>query len=254
MTRLAVIILIAAVASAAAAEPNTAIPAFEPGKEVRVDIGKPAGEILVYVPSDYNDDCNRPAIFYYHGKGGALSTKWLQTATEGKGFVIVSVEFAPTTSEQMNPGQYRLYLQHEIKNLAFVRHYLQSWLKIDPKMTVLAGGSRGGWLAADILNFRPLLAAGAVITGAGYQEWLMKDAPSLAGKYVYIGAGETDVNLGAAKKAARYFMNCNADVTFELYAGLGHNWKPDSPKLQNWLSDLRKKLDSSAAKKPVSES
>ena len=238
-----------AAASAALAEPNIATPAFEPGKEVRLNIGKEVGEILVYVPSDYNSDCNWPAIFYYHGKGGSLSTKWLQTATGGKGFIIVSIEFAPTTSEKMNPIQYRAYVEREIKNLAFTRHFLQGRLKIDPKMTVLAGISRGGWLVADIFGFRPQLAAATVITCAGNHNWLPEEAMSLAGKYVYIGAGETDENLKPAKKAAAYFENRRADVTFEMYAGLGHNINPNSPKMQKWFSDLRSGLSRIAIKK-----
>jgi predicted peptidase len=254
MTKLAVLILIAAVASAASAESNTVSPAFEPGKEVPLKFNKEGIECIVYVPVDYNDNCIWPVLFFYHGKGAPLSAKQIKIATQGKNFVIVCMEFAPTTSETMNPGQYRLYLQREIKNLAFVRRWLADRLKIDPKMTVLSGSSRGGWLVADIFNFRPQLAAATVIICAGYQEWLIKEDRSFAGKYVYIGAGETDQNLGAAKKAIKYFANREAEVTYEVYAGLGHKMKPDSEKLQNWFSDLRKKLDSSAAKKSVSES
>ena len=237
MTRLAAIILICAIAAAAMAQT-----ALGPGKEVRLDAGKTTGEILVYVPSDYNDDCNWPVIFYYHGQGGRLSTQWLQTATGGKGFVIVSLEFVSTTSGNWNPIKYRVYIEQEIKNLAYVRHYLQGQLKIDPKMTVLAGLSRGGWLVANIFLIRPQLAAAAVITCAGYSDWLPENGSSLAGKYVYIGAGETDQNLKPAKKAKIYFENRRADVMFEIYGGLGHEIDPNAPKMKKWFSDLQIKL------------
>ena len=250
--KLPVIILIAAFASAVWAEPNSAIPVFEPGKEAPLKFDKEAIECIVYVPTDYNDNYNWPVLFFYHGKGAKLSAERIKIATQGKNFVIVCMEFAPTTAETMNPGQYRLYLQREIKNLAFVRHWLQDKLKIDPKMTVLSGSSRGGWLAADIFNFRPQLAAATVIICAGYQEWLIKEDRSFAGKYVYIGAGETDQNLGAAKKAIKYFANREAEVTFEVYAGWGHRMKPDSEKLQKWFSDLRSKLNRPAAKMQLS--
>jgi predicted esterase len=253
MIRLTVLILIAAAAALARGEPDTIYPEFEPGKEVRLNVGKAVGEILIFVPSDYNDDCNWPVIFYYHGKGGTLSTQWLQVATGGKGFVIVSMEFAPTTAEQMNPAQYHAYLEREIKNIAFVRHWLQGRLKIDPKMTILAGVSRGGWLAADIFSIRPRLGAAAVIMCAGYHNWLSENTSSLADKYVYIGAGETDQNRSAARKAAAYFENRKADVTFEVYTGLGHEINPNSPKLQNWLSDLRGKLNHSATETQPSD-
>jgi len=249
-SKLPFVLLILAIASAALAEPNAAAPAFEPGKEVRLNIGKTVGEILVYVPSDYNDDCNWPAIFYYHGKGGSLSTGWLQIATGGKGFVIVSMEFAPTTSERMNPTQYRAYVEREIKNLAFTRHFLQGRLKIDPKMTVLAGVSRGGWLVADIFSIRPQLAAAAVITCAGFHNWLPQEALPLTKKYVYIGAGQTDQNLEPAKKAKRYFENRGADVTFEIYLGLGHSINPNAPKMQKWFLDLRSILTQPKTNRP----
>jgi len=251
--RLLLILWIATIATIGKAEPNTTIPAFEPGKEVRLNIGKTVGEILVYVPADYNDDCNWPAVFYYHGKGGVLSTQWLQIATGGKGFVIVSMEFAPTTAEKMEPAQYQAYLEREIKNIAFTRHYLQGRLKIDPKMTILAGVSRGGWLVADIFSIRPRLGAAAAILCAGHHYWLSEDASSLAGKYAYIGAGETDQNLATAKKAVRYFVNRNADVTFEVYGGLGHEINPNSPKLQNWFSGLWSKLNRSTTEMKSSD-
>ena len=253
MTRLAVIILIAAAASAASAGPKTVTPAFEAGKEVRVNIGKPAGEILIFVPSDYNDDCNWPVIFYYHGQGGELSTQWLQTATEGKGFIVVSMEFAPTTEEQMKPGQYEAYLERETKNLGAVRHWLQGQLKVDAKKTILAGVSRGGWIVADIFHTRPRLGAAAVIMCAGYHNWLPEDSLSLADKYVYVGTGEKDLNLTPAKRTARYFVNRKAEVTFEVYGGLGHEINPNAPKLLKWFSDLRSNLNRPAAEMKPSE-
>lgn len=242
MTKSVVTILITALASIVLAEPNMAKTDFVPGKEVHLKFDKQAVECIVYVPTDYNDNCSWPVLFFYHGIGAPLSAKRIKIATQGVNFVVVCMEFAPTTSEKLNPNQYRLYLQLEVKNLAFVRHWLSDNLRIDPRKTVLSGFSRGGWLAADIFIFRPQLAAGTVIIGAGYHDWLSDGDLSFAGKYVYIGAGETDQNLSAAKKAGRYFENRNADVTFEVYTGLGHKMKPDSEKLQNWLSDLRGKL------------
>lgn len=241
--RLLLILWITTIATLCRAEPNVPNPVFEVGKEVRLDVGKSAGEILVYLPSDYNTDCNWPAIYYYHGKGGQLSTQWLQIATEGKGFIIVSLEFAESPSELLNQAQYMAYINKEIKNFAYVRHYLQGQLKIDPKMTVFAGISRGGWLVADIFSVRPQLAAAAVITAAGRHNWLAENSSPLTDKYVYIGAGETDQNLEAAKKAARYFVNRNAEVMLEIYPGLGHQIDPNAPKLKKWFSYLQSSLN-----------
>jgi len=108
----------------------------------------------------------------------------------------------------------------------------------------LAGISRGGWLVADLFTVRPQLAAAVVITAAGYHNWLANNTPvSLTGKYVYIGAGETDQNRWAAESAARFFNSRNVDVMLELYPGLGHQIDPNAPKLKRWLSELPGKLN-----------
>ena len=59
---------------------------------------------------------------------------------------------------------------------------------------------------------------------------------ALRGKPIYIGAGEKDVNLASAKKAAAYYERVGAEVTFEEYKGAEHVFDPTKPKkLYNWL-------------------
>jgi predicted esterase len=227
------------------AEPNSASLKFEPGKEVRLNAGKNAGEILVFVPSDYNDQQTWPVIFFYHGMGGQLSTKWLQAVTESKGFVIVSVEYTAVDDDKMRPAEYRIFLQKEVENMAYVRHFLQGKLNIDPKKTILAGISKGGWQVGNIFASRPQLAVAGVITLAGNHAWVPEMLYLMKGKYVYVGAGETDENLAAALRSVQYFKNRGAEVTAEIYKGRGHEVDPNAMKLKKWFSDLRLKLNQS---------
>src|SRR4030042_1570852 len=104
--RLSLVLWIVTVATLARAEPNAVSPVFEPGEEVRLKFDKESIECIVYVPTDYNDNYNRPVLFFYHGKGAPLSASRIKIATQGKIFVVVCMEFAPTTAEQMNPQQY----------------------------------------------------------------------------------------------------------------------------------------------------
>ncbi|MCE5340705.1 MAG: hypothetical protein LLF92_06205 [Planctomycetaceae bacterium] len=246
--KLPIMILIAALGSVCLAEPNAAPDKLEPGKEVR--LGSIAGEILVYVPTDYNETCNWPVVFYYHGQGQTLSTDWLQTATGRKGFVIVSIEFAPVPSERMTATQYRIYVEQEMKNIGAVRHMLQGKLKIDPKMTILAGVSKGGWLVSSIIDYRPQIGAGALIACAGVRNGILQKTFPLTNRYIFIGAGETDQNLNAAKKASTYFQGRGANVVFEAWKGLGHEINPNSQVMQKWFSDFRNNLNRPASKTP----
>lgn len=237
-------ILITVLGSVCIAEPNAVSGKLVPGKEAKLT--SPAGDILVFVPTDYNESCDWPIIFYYHGQGEKLSTDRLQTATGGKGFVIVSMEFATMPAEHLTVAQYKTYVEQEMKNLGAVRHMLQGKLKINPKMTVLAGVSRGGWLVSSIIDYRPQIASAALITCAGIKTGILETIFTLKDKAIFIGAGENDQNLSAAKKAAIYFTNRGAKVEFECWKGLGHEVNPNSQVMQDWLIKVRTKLIANA--------
>jgi predicted esterase len=246
MTFLEVALIVLLGSTLIQAEPNSASITLEPGKEVRLNAGKNAGEILVFVPTDYNDQLTWPIVFFYHGMGGQLSTNWLQAVTEGKGFVLVSIEYTKQADDKMTPPEYRAFLQKEVENLAYVRHFLQGKLNIDPKKTILAGISKGGWQAGNIFASRPQLAVAGIITLAGNHAWVPETPLLMKGKYVYIGAGETDENLPAALRSVQYFKNRGAEVTAEIYKGRGHEVDPNAVKLKKWFSDLRLRLNQSS--------
>jgi len=239
--QLFIIPLMVIISASTRADPNEGSAAVKPGTEVRLKIDADPNEILVYIPTDYNDTSAWPVIFYYHGQGENLSTQRFQTATQGKSFIVVSMEFAPVPQGAMTQTQYLAYLRHELKNIAHAITALQGQLNIDTKAFVLAGVSRGGWLASDLFITRPGPWAAVAIMCAGYRGIPVRDRELPAGKFVYIGAGETDQNLSAAKKATVYFESHGADVVFDKYPGLGHAVDPDSPKLKEWFSVLREK-------------
>lgn len=232
--------------SIAKSNPNTIDPNLEPGKETRLN--SPAGDILVFVPTDYNESCNWPVIFFYHGQGGTISTDLMQKITDRKGFVIVSVEFAQMPAEPMTQFQYKTYVEKEMKNLGAVRHLLQSKLKIDPKMTILAGVSKGGWLVSNMIDYRPQIAAAALMCCAGVKNDLLDTPFMLNNKFIFIGAGETDQNLGAAKRAVSYFRGRGADVLFQCWGGFGHDVNANSEVMKEWLAQVRTKLMADAKK------
>lgn len=217
---------------------------FAPGKEVRVDINTKlmdSGHFMVYVPIDYNDEQDWPVIFFYPGQGGKPMTWPFKHITEGKGFIVVGMGYTTNDNGPMNEGQYIDYMKRERRSLLEVKRYLSEHLKIDEKRLFVSGCSKGGWHTAALLEGSPKIWAGAVIFAAGRTRavnLLTSGAAkqALRGKPVYIGAGETDANLSAAKKAVTYYEKIGAKVTFEEYKGQGHICSPPDPKiLYSWL-------------------
>jgi hypothetical protein len=217
---------------------------FLPGKEVRVtdggrDIG--SGCFMVYVPTDYNDSRNWPVIFYYHGAGETLSTQRFQTATGSKGFIIVAMEFVPPQYETMTQSQYLIHLKREQRSLEAARLYVSNRLKIDHEMMILAGVSKGGWLVGNMVDLNASPWAAVAIFCAGRQCVIpLSEGSVVRNKNIYIGTGQSDQNLKAAKQAADDYRRRHAIVTLDIYPGLGHAVDPNSPALRKWFIDAAK--------------
>jgi poly(3-hydroxybutyrate) depolymerase len=223
----------------AAKEPSSPSIELAPGKETRVDSNNKdigGGFFLVYVPSDYSDLQNWPVIFFYNGVGCQPSTELFRLNTDGKGFVIIAMEYVPQARDKMTNAQYINMLRSEIKSIAAAKAYVSKHLRIDSDKMFIAGISKGGWLVSSLFEFKPSAWAGAAIFCAGRNN-IVTDTPKslLYNKAVYIGSGEKDQNLNAAKKAAGYYGRLETDITFEIYKGLGHAADPNSQKLRNWL-------------------
>jgi predicted esterase len=217
---------------------------FAPGQEFRADVNSKIVGIdhfMVYVPSDYNDERDWPVIFFYHGMGGQPTTELFRQITGGRGFIIVGMGYVPGGESPMNEGQYVNYIKRLKKSVLEVKRYLSKNLKIDEKQFFVTGCSKGGWHTAALLESGPKIWAGAVILAAGRLQAVnllstVVNKKALRGKPVYIGAGEKDVNLDPADKAAVYYKRLGAVVTFERFQGQGHICYPPNPeKLYNWL-------------------
>jgi predicted esterase len=219
-------------------------PNFVPGEDVRIDVNNKfigGGHFMVCVPSDYNDNQDWPVIFFYHGMGGQPTTWPFKQITGGKDFVVIGMGYVPGSENPMTEGQYINYIKRQRRSVLEVKRYISRRLRIDEKRLFITGSSMGGWHASAMLESSPKVWAGAVILAAGRSRnisMLTTDAGenALRGKPIYIGAGEKDTNLAAAKKAAVYYERLGAKVTFEEYKGAEHAFDPTKPKkLYNWL-------------------
>jgi predicted peptidase len=219
-------------------------PNFVPGQEIRVDANNKfigGDHFMVYVPSDYNDKQDWPAIFFYHGMGGQPTTWPFKQITQGRGFIVIGMGYVPGSEDPMTEGRYINYIKRERRSVLEVKRYLSERLRIDEKRLFITGSSKGGWHTSAMLEGSAKVWAGAVILAAGRSRnagLLSTDAGrrALRGKPIYIGAGEKDTNLASAKKAVAYYERLGAKVTFEEYKGAEHAFDPTKPKqLYNWL-------------------
>lgn len=215
---------------------------FAPGREARIDVNSKLVGIdhfMVYVPSDYNDNQDWPVIFFYHGQGGQPTTWPFKQITGGIGFVVIGMAYDVLGSE--NPTTESQYFYCQRKTVLEVKKYISRRLRINDKRFFVTGCSAGGWYTSAMFESGPKVWAGAVILAAG--RWQNadlittdSDRMALRGKPIYIGAGEKDMNLAAAKKATAYYESMGAKVTFEEYKGAEHTCDPSRPKkLYDWL-------------------
>jgi predicted esterase len=219
-------------------------PNFAPGHEFSVDVNSRLAGIdhfMLYVPSDYNDKHDWPVIFFYPGQGGQPTTWPFRQITGGKGFVVVGMGYVDNVNGPMTEGQYINYMKRERKAVLETKKYISEHLKIDEKRLFITGCSKGGWHTSALLESSPKIWAGAVIFAAGRTKSVTLIATdfgrkALRGKPLYIGAGEQDTNLAAAKRAVEYYKRVGVKVTFEEYKGQGHICIPPDPKkLYDWL-------------------
>jgi len=219
-------------------------PKFVPGEEVRIEVDNEdigGDHFLVYVPADYTDERDWPVIFVYHGKGGQPTTWPFRQITRGKGSIVIGMGYLHRGKANLTKSQYINHFKRERKSVLEVKRYVSKHLRIDEKRFFVTGYSKGGWHTAAMLESGAKIWAGAVIFAAGRSRnvGLITSAANkraLRDKPIYIGAGEKEVNLAPAKRAAAYYERWGAKVTFEEYKGAGHVFDPTTSKiLYNWL-------------------
>lgn len=217
---------------------------FSPGAEVRIDednerIG--GDHFLVYVPSDYTQEKDWPVIFCYHGQSGQPTTWPFRQVTEGKGFIVIGMGYAEGGEGKMTRSQYINYVKRERRSILEVVRYVRKRLRVDEERMFVTGYSKGGWHSSLMLESSPRVWEGAVIFAAGRSRYVSlvtspANKKALQGKAIYIGAGEKDVNMSAARKATTYYRRLGAEVTFEEFKGKGHSFDPaESQILRDWL-------------------
>ncbi len=215
------------------------VPKFVPGEEVRIDVDDERignDHFMVYVPSYYTNERDWPVIFCYHGQSGQPTTWPMRQAIRDKGFIVIGVGYVPT-KKKMTRREYINLLKREERSVLEVKKYVGEHLRVDEKRLFVTGFSKGGWHSANMVEASPRGWAGAVIFAAGRRVIVqLASKKALRGKPIYIGAGENDVNMKAAKRAAAYYRRLGAKVTFEEFKGLGHSFDPSgSETLYNWL-------------------
>lgn len=220
------------------------LPKFALGEEIRVDVDNKyigGDHFLVYVPSDYTADANWPVIFVYHGMNAQPTTWPFRQATQGKGFIIIGMGYVPQENSKMTKEQYIDYMGRERRSVLEVKRQVSKALKIDEDRFFVGGFSKGGWHSSAMIESSPKVWAGAVIFAAGRSRSVsLISTPAgkkaLQDKPIYIGAGEKDANLRSAKRAAEYYKQLGAKVTFEEFKGAGHGFDPTGSQiLYNWL-------------------
>jgi predicted esterase len=219
-------------------------PNFAPGREFRVDVDNEyigGKHFLVYVPADYTNQQDWPVIFCYHGMNCEPTTWPFRQITNGRGFIVVGMEYIHRGKAKHTRRQYIDYIKRERRSVLEVKQYICEHLKINEKRLFITGTSKGGWHTSSLLEISARAWAGAVILAAGRRRgmnFLKNKADKMAfiGKPIYIGAGQKDVNLASAKRAASYYKRLGAGVTFEKYKGAGHLFDfTRAKKLYDWL-------------------
>ncbi|HSU66457.1 MAG TPA: hypothetical protein VLJ39_06280, partial [Tepidisphaeraceae bacterium] len=207
---------------------------FRPGELTRID--DPAtggyGYWVVWVPSDYTPDRKWPTIICYHSLGGVPTAYPFKELTDGKGYVIIGMEYEDRYARVPE-------VEKNLANLKRVYGLLARHLELDLKSMFIGGVSQGGFRTADYAEASLDTWAGIIMidAGRGVDATATNRPGKFAGKPVYIGDGEKDLNLPGCKEAAAYYKQRGADVTLEVYPRLGHAVDLKSATLRQWLRD-----------------
>jgi predicted esterase len=200
---------------------------FSAGKETKIldpETGG-VGWYVVYVPKDYKDDHPSPTIFCYHGKNNEPKSWPFKDLTDGKGYIVVGMEYKD--HETPNAAV-------DVENLKRIRTYVESKLKVDPKLVFMGGFSQGGWSTSSFSNLYIDKLAGLVILGAGGQPG-DKAVKAVKNMPVFVGVGQNDEYNKNAVAASEAYKAKGAVVTFEEFTGLGHSVDTKDKALKDWL-------------------
>lgn len=204
-----------------------AMATFTAGKETKIlDLATGGlGYYVVYVPKDYNPEREWPLIICYHGSNGNPQSWPFKDLTDGQNYLILGMEYTDREKPQA---------QTEVDNLKRILKFLNTKVRINPKLTFMGGFSQGGWSTSSFSNLMIDQLAGLIIMGSGGTPG-DKAALALKNKPVFIGIGENDPANKSAKDAKAAYTDKNALVTFEEFKGLAHQCDTKDKPLKDWL-------------------
>jgi dienelactone hydrolase len=207
---------------------------FVPGKLTKIQDPATGGYAywVVWVPLDYTPERKWPVIFCYHYLGGVPSASPFKDLTDGKAYIVVGMEYLDRYARIPE-------VDKNLANLKRTHSLLVKRLEMDEKLFFIGGVSQGGFRTADYAEASLDTWAGMILLDAGRGVDAEKNnrLGRFAGKPIYIGDGEKDLNLPGCKQSAAYYKQRGANVTLDVYPGLGHAVDMKSATLRQWLQD-----------------
>ncbi|MCX7818199.1 MAG: hypothetical protein N2652_03165 [Kiritimatiellae bacterium] len=193
--------------------------------------------VVVYVPDGRPPTPGWPAVFFYHGMNGRPTVAPLLAQPAASNALLIGMAYAQPEAVARSRAEHEAWLAAERALLAEVRRRVAALAPLAPAALYLGGVSMGGWTAAALHDRRPADHAGLIVLLAGRRSGdPSPPAGAFKGQRVYLGAGEHDPNLAAARRAAAYYRLLGASVTFEMYLGEGHEVPDSAPRLNAWLA------------------
>ncbi len=231
---------------AATAAGTTEIPLFEPGKEYHIvtdDRAVGTQSFNLYVPRDYTADRNWPVIFRYKGRGDKYNPIICRGGRSNicdRGAIVAGMGYFEQPKGKVTQAQFTGYIGREFKSIQEVKRLISKHLRIDDERLFISGSSAGGWLAANLLEYRAQAWAGAMIFVAGRHasaSLLTNEASTRAfqGLPVFFGASLPGASHGGnypwAVQGAAIYESRGAVVTFQIYTD---DWLVHCPLLRDW--------------------
>lgn len=224
-----------ALASPAAASGPTAI--LSAGAETSVVVPGVESAIKVFLPTNYVAGTKWPAILCYPPMNHGPNTSMLRVFTRSRDYILVGLPYVSDSPSQATAQAQAAALQQERAGFRAALGWLTANATVDDQRIFLAGISKGGWMTASLGERELSRLAGLVIILSGRIPYAGQQdlANLLRGKPIYLGAGEADPNLIPALQAREYYRRNGANVTFEMFDGVGHAMPEKADRLTAWL-------------------
>ncbi len=221
-----------------AADTPASLDTLLPGTEVSITAPKTGKMFLLYIPVDYTDKRPFPIIFCYHGYRGKATTWPFRQVTNGKGFIVAGMNYAADNYYKgLSPDK-------TVPEKAFFNEVValvSARLNIATDYIFMGGYSQGGY-STTVLGEQLLeQLSGFLILGAGRRNVDVEPPPAelIRGYPIFYGAGELDdPHYPRAKRAAGFYTEWGADVTFEGWKDETHKLSPQwmrKTKMREWL-------------------